>query len=116
MEEAYLKLHELGYAHSVEVWDDSHLVGGLYGVSLGKCFFGESMFSKVSNASKTAFVFLAEKLKEAAFLLIDCQIYSYHLQLLGARDVPRPIFLKLLKHALNAPTHRGRWDRQGILL
>ncbi|MCX7981425.1 MAG: leucyl/phenylalanyl-tRNA--protein transferase [Syntrophales bacterium] len=116
MAEAYLTLHELGYAHSVEVWEDTELVGGLYGVSLGKCFFGESMFSKITNASKVAFVYLIEKLKEAGFILIDCQIYSHHLFILGARNVTRPVFLQYLKQAVDAPTHRGKWNKPGILL
>jgi len=116
MAEAYTKLHELGLAHSVEVWKEGNLVGGLYGVSLGKCFFGESMFSRVTDASKAAFIFLVEKLKKAGFTLIDCQIYSQHLHLLGARNVPRLSFLQLLRHSLDAPTRQGNWGAGDILL
>jgi len=116
MASAYIKLHELGFAHSVEVWEGTNLVGGLYGVSLGKCFFGESMFSRVTQASKVAFVFLIEKLAAAGFHLIDCQIYSHHLHLLGARNVERSVFLKLLKRALAKPTHQGKWCVPGVLL
>jgi len=79
--ESYSKLHDLGFAHSVETWYEGRLVGGLYGVSLGKCFFGESMFSTMDNASKTALITLCQKLEEKGFLLIDCQVYSKHLSL-----------------------------------
>lgn len=100
MMEAYIRLHESGYAHSVESWHDGELVGGLYGVILGRAFFGESMFSRMSNASKVAFVTLVERLKELHFRLIDCQVTTEHLISLGARAVPRKIFLEMLRKAL----------------
>ena len=83
MKEAYIKLHNLGLASSVEVYEDEQLVGGLYGVKIGKCFFGESMFSKVSNASKAALISLAKKLEEEGFLFIDCQMHTNHLESMG---------------------------------
>jgi len=96
---AYLKLHELGHAESVEVWQDGTLVGGLYGINLreNKVFCGESMFSKVSNASKVALVTLARKLEKESYKLIDCQVYTPHLERMGAHEIPREEFLKLLK-------------------
>ncbi|MDO8445362.1 MAG: leucyl/phenylalanyl-tRNA--protein transferase [Deltaproteobacteria bacterium] len=100
MIEAYIRLHKSGYAHSVESWHEGELVGGLYGIIIGKVFFGESMFSKESNASKVAFVRLVERLKEQGFKLIDCQVTTEHLISLGAREVQRKKFLELLKEAL----------------
>jgi len=97
MLEAYLKLHELGHAQSVEVWQDQQLVGGLYGVDLGKVFCGESMFSKVPNASKVAFVSLIQKLKDENYLLLDCQVHNDHLEKLGAFEISRTNYLKILK-------------------
>lgn len=95
--EAYCQLHSLGYAHSVEVWDKSgNLVGGLYGIALGKVFFGESMFARVSNASKFGFIFLVGKLLEWGFELIDCQQETSHLASLGARSIPRDAFIDKL--------------------
>jgi len=107
--DAYEKLHQAGYAHSVEVWDGNTLAGGLYGVSLGRCFFGESMFSHVSNASKYGFIFLVQKLKEKKFAFIDCQIYNDHLGTLGAKNILRSEFLSLLKPALRYKTLHGSW-------
>lgn len=98
MEEAYLKLHKEGKAKSVEVWQDKQLVGGLYGIDLGNVFCGESMFSKVSNASKVAFVYLVEKLKSEDYKLLDCQVYNGHLASLGAEEIPRGQFLNFLKN------------------
>lgn len=98
MQTAYQQLHESGYAHSVEVWQDEELVGGLYGVSLGKVFFGESMFSRVSDASKVAFVSLAQSLNKQGFSVIDCQVSSDHLLSLGAREITRNDFLAYLQH------------------
>jgi len=106
---AYCRLHQAGFAHSVEAWCGSLLAGGLYGVSLGGCFFGESMFTRRTNASKVALVALAEQLNAASFRLIDCQVPSDHLIGLGARQVPRDIFLDQLKGALAAPTVKGKW-------
>lgn len=97
MTEAYCKLHELGIAKSVEVWQNEELVGGLYGVDLGKVFCGESMFSKVSNASKVAFIALVNQLKEANYKLLDCQVYNEHLESLGCREIERGEFTEILK-------------------
>lgn len=92
------ELHEVGFMHSVEVWDsEDQLVGGLYGGTLGKCFFGESMFAKASNASKYGFIMLTKNLEEQGFHLVDCQIYSDHLLSLGAEEIPRPDFIAQLK-------------------
>jgi len=97
MIEAYCKLHELGIAKSVEVWQDGKLVGGLYGIDLGHIFCGESMFSKVSNASKVAFVSLVNKLKNENYKLLDCQVYNSHLESLGCREIDRDEFMEILK-------------------
>ena len=96
MQKAYTKLHELGIAKSVEVWLGDKLVGGLYGIDLGTNFCGESMFSHVSNASKIAFIYLVEKLKNKNYNLIDCQVYTSHLESLGAQEIPRSDYLKYL--------------------
>lgn len=93
----YHQLHQMGYAHSVEVWDGDKLVGGLYGVAIGRVFFGESMFSKVSNASKLALVYLNNRLKERGFKLIDCQQETAHLATLGARSISRASFYDALR-------------------
>ncbi|WP_445710228.1 leucyl/phenylalanyl-tRNA--protein transferase [Flavobacterium sp.] len=98
MVEAYCKLHELGYAKSVEVWQNEELVGGLYGVDLGHVFCGESMFSKVSNASKVAFITLAQKLQKANYRLIDCQVYNDHLASLGCVEIDREDFMMILNY------------------
>lgn len=95
--EAYCKLHELGYAKSVEVWQNNELVGGLYGIDLGHVFCGESMFSKVSNASKVAFIHLAKQLEMANYRLLDCQVYNSHLESLGCIEIDRDDFLMILK-------------------
>lgn len=108
--EAYSKLHEIGLAHSVEVWHDGELVGGLYGVSLGRAFFGESMFSKMSNASKFGFIMLSKELKSLGWKLIDCQIYNDHLATLGAKNIPREEFLDMLQVELKYPTLKGKWS------
>ena len=97
IKEAYTRLHREGYAHSAEVWQNGELVGGLYGVRMGKIFFGESMFSKVSNASKYAFISYVEHLKKEGVQLIDCQVYTEHLESLGARMMARSAFIQLLK-------------------
>ncbi len=109
MIDAYIKLHETGFAHSVEAWKEGELAGGLYGVSLGKCFFGESMFTRVSNASKAAFATLSQQLAALSFTLIDCQIRTSHLERFGAREIPRARFLAELKAGLKHPTLRGKW-------
>lgn len=110
MIEAYCQLHESGFAHSVEVWRQGELVGGLYGVSLGKCFFGESMFTRISNASNIALVKLVEYLKELSFNMLDCQVPTEHLTRFGARQIPRIRFLNQLEKSLKAPTRKGKWD------
>ena len=97
MKQAYLKLHELGFAKSVEVWQDEKLVGGLYGIDLGHIFCGESMFSKESNTSKLAFIHLVQQLENEQYKLIDCQVYNEHLESLGAREISREEFLEILK-------------------
>jgi len=106
MLEAYQRLHRLGYAHSVETWQDGELVGGLYGVSIDRFFFGESMFHRVTDASKAAFATLVRTLRQRRFLLVDCQLPTPHLHSLGARDVSRATFLKLLRQGgLNPSSH-----------
>lgn len=100
MIEAYLKLHELGHAKSVEVWQNQELVGGLYGIDLGHVFCGESMFSLVSNASKVAFLSLVQSLNEKGYLLLDAQVYNEHLESLGCREIPRTDFIKILKREI----------------
>ncbi|MEL4457198.1 leucyl/phenylalanyl-tRNA--protein transferase [Lutimonas vermicola] len=97
MKNAYIKLHELGFAKSVEVWKGKELVGGLYGIDLGHIFCGESMFSKVSNTSKLAFIHLVKELQEKKYKLIDCQVYNEHLESLGAREISRKEFVRMLK-------------------
>lgn len=96
VEQAYIKLYQLGYAHCAEAWQDGQLVGGLYGIKMGKVFFGESMFSHKSNASKFAFINYVELLKKEGIELMDCQVYTAHLESLGARMITRNQFLKLL--------------------
>jgi leucyl/phenylalanyl-tRNA---protein transferase len=97
VEKAYTKMHELGHAVSAEAWKDGQLAGGLYGIKIGKVFFGESMFSKESNASKFAFIQFIQALKAEGVELIDCQVYTGHLESLGARMIPRKRFIELLK-------------------
>lgn len=109
MIQAYCRIHRSGFAHSVEAWYEGELVGGLYGVSLGSCFFGESMFAEVSNASKVAFVALVDLLKKMAVTIIDCQVTTDHLIRFGATEIPRRRFLAELEKALEAPTKRGSW-------
>ena len=111
MKQAYMHLHRLGFAHSVEVWLDGKLVGGLYGVSMGKVFFGESMFSKERDASKVALVYLVRQLLAWEFALIDCQVGSAHLASLGACEIPRERFLELLdQHCEPVECHQGHWQ------
>ncbi len=100
IKEAYIRLHREGYAHSAEAWLGDELVGGLYGVRLGKVFFGESMFSKVSNASKFAFISYIEQLTKEGVQLIDCQVYTEHLESLGARMMSRTTFIQMVKTLL----------------
>lgn len=110
MIEAYCKLHELGFAHSCEVWQGDDLVGGLYGIALGKVFFGESMFAKVSNASKFGFISLVQKLKEQGYWLIDCQQETRHLSSLGGRGISRQEFLGFMKRNELEETEKKKWQ------
>jgi len=110
MKDAYVALHRLGLAHSAEAWRGSELVGGLYGVSLGSAFFGESMFAHAPDASKVAFATLVGWLKAQGFTLVDCQVYTDHLARFGAEEWPRKRFLTALETALEAPTLRGKWS------
>ena len=110
MKRAYCRLHECGYAHSVEAWHEGRLAGGLYGVSLGRCFFGESMFTRISDASKVALVKLSEFLKSNDFDMIDCQMTTPHLLRLGAREIPRVLFLSQLEISLSYRTLKGSWQ------
>lgn len=109
MASAYSQLHKLGHAHSVEVWRDSELVGGLYGVAIGQVFFGESMFSRATDASKVAMVYLVERLLSWDYQLIDCQVYSEHLISLGAEEISRQAFIQHLKSDCEQPGHQGTW-------
>ncbi len=110
MIKAYCRLHEMGYAHSLECWKEGELAGGLYGVSLGRLFFGESKFSLQPNASKVALARLSELMIEWGFDLIDCQLPSPHLLRLGARQIPRRRFLQLLKRGLRFEDRVGKWE------
>lgn len=111
MKAAYNTLHRIGFAHSVECWQGEELVGGLYGVSMGKVFFGESMFSRRTDASKVAFAHLVRQLVDWDFALIDCQVYSAHLASLGAVEIPREQFLNLLdEHCDPFECHQGPWQ------
>jgi leucyl/phenylalanyl-tRNA--protein transferase len=109
MKSAYEQLHRLGVAHSVEAWLDNRLVGGLYGVSLGRVFFGESMFALAPDASKCAFVALVEQLRGWGLTLVDCQVYTEHLARFGAVEWPRTRYLRALRAALQGPTRKGPW-------
>ena len=111
MKSAYKTLHRLGVAHSVEVWNDDMLVGGLYGLSIGKMFFGESMFALESNASKFGFISLIKTLKAKGYFLIDCQQETKHLKSLGARGIPRNEFLDFLARNRKEDNHFDSWDQ-----
>lgn len=113
VQEAYMSLHKLGLAHSVETWQDGELAGGLYGVSLGSVFFGESMFFRRPDASKAALAHLVSALREDGFTLIDCQQMTDNLLRFGARGVPRTKFMRLLEQGLQGPLRQGSW-RHGI--
>jgi len=110
MVEAYCRLHELGYAHSVEVLQDGKIVGGLYGISLGRVFFGESMFAKVPNASKAGFITMVKILEAKGFWLIDCQQETNHLRSLGGANIPRQHFLELMAKNEKEETIKGSWS------
>ncbi len=112
IEQAYNHLHHLGLAHSIETWHEDGLVGGLYGIALGGVFFGESMFSKKDNSSKVAFAALCQQLSKWQFELIDCQVHNTHLASLGATEIPRELFLTLLRKALLKPNQETwQFDR-----
>ncbi len=109
MREAYIQLYKRGFAHSVEAWDGDELVGGLYGVSLGSLFSGESMFARKPDASKVAFVWLVEQLRDWKFKLIDCQVFTQHLERFGALNVPRSRYLAQLPDLIGAASTPGPW-------
>jgi leucyl/phenylalanyl-tRNA---protein transferase len=111
--DAYTRLHELGFAHSVESWRDGELVGGLYGVALGEVFFGESMFTRAPDASKAALVHLVERLRAGSCRVIDCQQATAHLASLGAREIPRKEFSKLLQESIQYPPWAPAWESPG---
>ncbi|HMR02531.1 MAG TPA: leucyl/phenylalanyl-tRNA--protein transferase [Candidatus Competibacter phosphatis] len=113
---AYCRLHRLGHAHSIETWQQGELVGGLYGVSLGRIFYGESMFSWISDASKIALVALAAQLQRWEFAVIDCQVTTAHLLSMGAVDIPRSSFLQLLECYCPQPGQPGPWRLDADLL
>lgn len=110
MQAAYRELHQRGIAHSVEVHSNGQLVGGLYGLAMGRLFFGESMFSHASNASKAGFVCLVQQLQRWGFVLIDCQMPTQHLQSFGARSIPRKLFREYLETYLDQPS-TAAWPR-----
>lgn len=116
MNRAYCRLHRLGHAHSIETWREGELVGGLYGVAVGQVFFGESMFSATSDASKVALVALAAQLRRWTFALIDCQVRTEHLARMGAVDLPRATFLQLLECYCHQPGREGPWRLDDDLL
>jgi len=109
MELGYRRLHELGYAHSCEAWSDGELVGGVYGVALGRVFFGESMFSRASNASKAALISLCRLLDERGFHMLDAQLHTDHVERLGGREIPRSEFLSRLRKGISVPGTIGTW-------
>jgi leucyl/phenylalanyl-tRNA--protein transferase len=113
MRAAYDRLHRLGYAHSVETWIDGELAGGLYGVAIGRMFYGESMFSRARDASKIALAHLARRLQEAGFELIDCQMRTEHLASLGAREIPRAAFQQAVGELVDYPGRPGPWTDWG---
>ena len=114
MIEAYVVLHDLGYAHSIEAWHNGSLAGGLYGVSIGGIFFGESMFSRESNASKAAFIILAENLKNLGFDLIDSQVHTDHMESLGAIEMDRKNFLTVVTRSVIRESITGNWGENPL--
>ena len=107
--DAFEKIHELGAAHSVEVWQDGELVGGLYGLCIGRVYFGESMFTRVSNASKAGFITLVHEMSKRGIEMIDCQVYTSHLESLGAESISRDQFLGQLEVLLDFESRMGKW-------
>ena len=114
MQAAYLALHRAGHAHSFETWRGNDLVGGLYGVAIGRMFYGESMFSRATDASKVALVTLVNTLREKGFPIIDCQMRTPLLASLGAREIPRRAFLRKLTALVNYPVSPGSWKMSGV--
>jgi leucyl/phenylalanyl-tRNA--protein transferase len=114
MQQAYCRLHELGHAHSVETWIDGKLAGGLYGMAIGRAFYGESMFSRVVDASKIALVHLARYLERRGFAVIDCQMKTAHLASLGAREIPRHELVQGLETWTREGQEPGRWPPDGV--
>lgn len=114
MQRAYLKLFQLGMAHCVETWVDGQLAGGLYGVAIGRMFYGESMFARVTDASKIAAAHLARFLEEEGFGMIDCQMTTRHLASLGAREIPRTLFLARLRSLVGVAWQPGRWATDAL--
>ncbi len=112
MKDAYIRLYKEGYAHSFETYYNDKLVGGLYGLSLGRTFFGESMFYKMTDASKVALYYLVEKIKNWNFHFIDAQQSTGHMKMLGAEEISRKEFLRILRISLKESTIRGRWNKQ----
>lgn len=113
IQDAYIRMHELGYAHSVETWVDGELIGGLYGMAVGRAFYGESMFSLRTDASKIAFVHLARFLEQRDFRVLDCQMTTRHLASLGGREIPREDFVKLLDTLTCDSPPPARWPIDG---
>lgn len=116
MKRSYMRLHEQGLAHSVEAWVGEELLGGLYGVCLGRVFFGESMFSRAPDASKVAFVAVVRQLVRWGVTLIDSQVYTDHVSRFGGRDIPRAEYLALVAEGITGPLRRGKWDFDPDLL
>ena len=114
MQRAYIQLHQMGYAHSAEIWQQEQLVGGLYGVAIGKAFFGESMFSLARDASKIALVHLTQALDRRGFGVVDCQVHSPHLISMGAREISRKQFIELLDHFCQLPGYTGCWCAEDV--
>jgi len=110
MMEAYGRLHQLGHAHSVETWLDGDLVGGLYGVAMGKIFFGESMFSRATDTSKIALVFLVDCIARWGYEMVDCQVYTEHLETLGAKQIPRTEFQRTVEAGTRKPADDVNWN------
>jgi leucyl/phenylalanyl-tRNA--protein transferase len=107
---AYCALHEQGLAHSIETWIDGELAGGLYGVALGRMFYGESMFTHAADASKIALVHLVRQIEHWHFGMIDCQLHTRHLASLGAREIPRADFMRKLQELVDYPGVTGHWE------
>jgi len=114
IKEAYIKLHKLQSAHSIEVWQDEEQVGGIYGVSIGKLFCGESMFSRVTNGSKIALSCLISHLREYQFPLVDCQVENSHLMSLGAVNISRDEYLQVVKDSINQPVDKSIWNKSKL--